>query len=354
MSLLFRLWYPLAVCLALIYTAAGCVATASSGGAFKDSGYQQAVYGYAVAYRDPANKTLVGSEWQIDNYRYDSAFKAYTEKVGDEYVAVRAEDINGDGTVADSERKLETIFDLRFINKANGGVIWVKAHPFLPEQAERSLEVLLDGYADSLSGTGRYAQGSFFSLEHSKERNYTTFLTDRNLVQLGGKPALSGSIELAEVDRLRNDPNHRSGMLRLVMVKIRCFSPATCRKLDAQRAPPGPVPKGDAPSVTPANHAGDIFVTGTPADHDDLERWPMVDCKGKQCKARVGLLIVGYYNSPDYFSQGMGEFEDLLKRISFTDADPLPVPAPKPLASSKEAPAKDAPAKDAPGKEPTK
>jgi hypothetical protein len=338
-----RTFYAIATWVIVLFAGAGCVTTASSGAYWADNGYRQAVFGYQVAYRDPGAKKLVGSGWQIDNFRYDPGFNSYTEKVGDEYVAIRAEDVNADGTVSDSERKIETIFDLRFVSKANNGVMWVKAHPFLPEDAERSLEVILETYADSLSGSGRYAQGNLFGIEKASERNFTTFLASKSVIQVGGQPALAGSIELAEVDKLKTDPGHRDAKVRIVLVKMRCYPPSTCRKLDAPIAPPRPASALAQPQVTAGNNAGDMFHMGKPADVDASDRWPLVDCKGTKCRARVGLLIVGYYNTPAYFDEGMPEFEDLLKRISFTDAEPLPVPPPKPIPQSTDAPNKEAP-----------
>jgi hypothetical protein len=63
----------------------------------------------------------------------------------------------------------------------------------------------------------------------------------------------------------------------------------------------------------------------------DLDRWPVANCRGKHCRARVGLLVIGYYNTPPYFAGGVPELDDLLTRVSFPDAMPLRVP---PLAAT--------------------
>jgi hypothetical protein len=277
---------------------AGC---ATSGGTFNDAGYRQQVFGYQVAYRDAKTKTFAGSDWQIDSHRHDSISGQIEEKTGNEYVATREEDLNQDGSIGFGERSEEPIYDLKLLNKKNNGVIWAKAHPFLAETAETDIEVILDNYVDSLAGHGRYAQGNLFGVERSKVRNYTTFLVGKHLEKVGGREVLIGTIEIAEVDRLKTDPAHRNGVIKLALVKIRCLTFGNCRR--------------ENPDVNVEN------------GKRELDRWPVVDCRGKKCRARTGLLIVGYYNTPAYFASGLPDLDDLLKRISFPSAEPLPIAA---------------------------
>jgi hypothetical protein len=55
------------------------------------------------------------------------------------------------------------------LNGRDNGVIWVKAHPFLLADSHRELEVMLNDYADGLSGAGLYAQSNLFSIERVRE-----------------------------------------------------------------------------------------------------------------------------------------------------------------------------------------
>jgi hypothetical protein len=133
----------------IICFGAGC---ANSAGTWKESGYRQDAFGYEVAFRDKGAKLIAGPDWQIDNYRYDRSSSSWEEKTGANYVATREQDIDQDGTISNGEKVEEPIYDLKLANRKNNGVIWTKAHPFLPEDAEQDLEVILDNYADSLSG----------------------------------------------------------------------------------------------------------------------------------------------------------------------------------------------------------
>jgi hypothetical protein len=275
--------------------ASGC---ATSGGTWNDAGYRQEYFGYEVAFRDAKTKAIAGADWQLENYRADSTASDLVEKTGPAYVAIREQDVDQDGTISESEKIEEPTYDLRLTNRKNNGVIWLKAHPFLPEDADQDLEVILANYADSLSGGGLYAQGNLFGVERDKVRNFTSVLASKQIAPVGSHDALVGTIEIAEVDRLKQDPGQRSGIVKVALVKIRCLTVGNCRRLSYRRA-----------------------------RERELRRWPVVDCRGTPCHARTGLLVVGYYNTPEYFAAGVPDFEELLKRISFPDAQPLPVPA---------------------------
>jgi hypothetical protein len=310
-------WLPGILVLAGV--GAGCV---TSGGAFNDKGYRQSAFGYQVAFRDANAKSLAGPDWQIDSHRRDSISGAWEQKLGADYVAEREEDLNQDGSIDADERSEEAIHDLKLLNKKNNGVIWAKAHPLLPENAETELEVVLDNYVDALTGNGRYAQSNLFGVGRVKTRNYTTFLVDKKIERIGSGDALSGTIEIAEVDRLKSDPAHRSGIIKVLLVKFRCFTIDNCRRYHPRYQ----------------RREG----------MRELNRWPLVDCRGKQCRARVGLLVLGYYNTPAYYAAGLPEVDDFFTRVSFPDAGPLPVSGLREAKKDKPA----APAAPASDKEP--
>jgi hypothetical protein len=303
--------------------AAGAASCAASGSAWKESGYSQSAFGYDVGYRDQKTRALAAPGWEVDNHRYDQYAQAWQEKTGAEYVAVRDLDSNMDGSISTGERVKEAVFDLRLVNRRNNGQIWIKAHPLLPESAQQELEVMFDGYVEALSGHGLYAQGNLFTVPRKKARDFTTFPISKALTKIGTNDALTGVFEIAPTERLALDPKYRSGTVMLVMVKIRCFTAANCR---ADAAPAGP---------------SDTTFGGAPPPAD-LQRWPTVDCRGVPCRARTGLLVIGYHNTPAHYAEGLPDLEDFLKRVSFPEALPLPVSPPAAIA-------KTAPPAPAPG-----
>jgi hypothetical protein len=258
----------------------GCV----SGGAMEEGHYRHAVFGYSVSYLNAKDKALLGPGWQLDNFRYSKQVNRLVEKDGVEYMATRIQDADGDGNISVSEQKSEPIYDLKLVSKLSGGVIWTKAHPLPRDQAERALDVMLEGYADSLAGAGLYAQGNLFSVERPAVRNFTTFVVAKTRGKIGSHDALVGTIEIAEVDKLKLDPTHRSSIVKLAILKLRYFEEVR----------------------TAASSSYPIVVHG-----------------GRSCHAKVGLLVIGYHESPQYFGAGEKEFLDLLARVSFPDAEPL-------------------------------
>jgi hypothetical protein len=297
--------------LLLALAVAGVLGTpaCASSSAFEEGGYRQKVFGYGVRYGEPSKKVVLGKEWQLDNFRYSYEMQGLAEKTGDDYVAERVQDLNRDGTIGLGERWSEPIYDLKLVSKTNNGVIWTKAHPILPEDSEQSLDVILDGYADSLAGAGLFAQGNLFSIARPSVRNFTTFLGSRVVGKVGDHEALIGTIQIAEVDKLKLDPTHRSGIVKLALLKLRYF---------------------------------------TPIDSAARSSYPIVVHGGRPCHARVGLLVIGYHNTPRYFADGEKDFDDLLARVTFPDAKPLPTA----LAAAALAPAAAPPAPPAPSSSP--
>jgi hypothetical protein len=284
----------------------GCV---HNSGQFGATAYLQSDYGYKVAYSDAAGKAFAGGDWTLDNYFVDERGNSKPKK-GNNYEAKREFDEDGDGQISSSETSQEYIYDLRLLNGRDNGVIWVKAHPLLPTDAHRDLEVVLNDYADGLSGAGLYAQSNLFSIERVHERHFTTFVTAKSDVNVGDVPGLEGTVELAEVEKLRLDPSFRSAKVRVVLVKFYFYE---CNSHTRATRP-----------------------------------WPIVTHDGDSCFQRPGLLVVGYYNTADRFSADLPEFEHIVQRISFPpgslmdDVKPSVV-AEKPAEGGADKPAAPAP-----------
>ncbi len=260
----------------------GCVKKATIGA----TGFDQPNFQYRLAYQDPAHALFFGPDWQLDNYFVELG--QLKPKRGPEYVAIREFDENGDGIVSDRERHEEYIYDLRFVNVHDNGVIWIKAHPLPPQAVQKDLDVLLSDYADGLSGTGLYAQSNLFSVEHVRARQFTSFIASKEPVVVGKNTGLLGIIELAESERLRLDPQHRSSKIMIALTRFAYYEPA------------GAWPKP----------------------------WPTVKFHGKDHFQRIGLFIIGYYNTAEKFEDHLKTFDQALAQLSFEPESALGTPAP--------------------------
>jgi hypothetical protein len=235
--------------------------------------------GVHVNYLFPAARSFLGAMWRVDNFKSDGE-----PKTGNDYVAVRELDENNDGQISSSEKHDEFIYDLRLTNVSDNGVIWVKAHPLTVENSKRDLGVFLTDYADSLAGTGAYYQGTIFSMETVKARQFTTFLTNKATASAPGFTGQLATVEVAEAVRVQMDPAFRSAKVRVFMAKIPYDSPPA----------PG---QGWGGAARP---------------------WPTVRCgpDNQVCERRMGLLVIGYVNDAEHFDMHLPEYDGFLSRVS--------------------------------------
>ena len=194
------------------------------------------------------------------------------------------------------------------MNGHDDGVIWLKAHPLTPKDAQRDLDVVLSNYADGLSGAGLYAQSNLCSVERTKVRQFMTFVTNKQEMKLGPNLAIAGTIELAEAEKVKLDPSFRTSKVRIVFAEFAFYE--------------------------------------RPHYQGDPSPWPVVERDGKSWSRRPALLVAGYYNTVSRFDEHLGEFDDVLRRIAFAPDSVLPdvrlgmapADAPSPAPSAAPAP----------------
>jgi hypothetical protein len=243
-------------------------------GAMTASGLEELAYGYAIRFKDGAS--FAGAQWLLDNYATDARGR-YAPKTGATYVGTRELDVDGDG---DSERFEEPLYDLRLANVSDGAVIWTKAHPLLPRDAGKTLDILLSNYADSIAVAGAYADLNAFSQPPSPMRRFTSFVVEQKPRLVAGHPALSALVELAEVDKLRVNPDHRHSKLRLVLVKYGHLQTSS-----------------SAPSTPwPSSKQGQNWVV-----------------------ERTALLVLGYVNTAARFERHTETFSDFVSLVRFAN-----------------------------------
>jgi hypothetical protein len=273
----------------------GCGTT--GGGAWDASGYTQHVYGWNAAY--PAGQqALLGPEWQLDNWKKGDD-GTLEEKTGGRYSAMSEEDEDGDGVVSPAEKKEVVLYDLKFLNARDNGVIWIQTRPVSPANERRDLDVLVENYADSLVGSGLYEQGTLFGTAKAMARSFTTFVKDKNATRLGPHRAVAASIEVAETERLRGDPQSRLAMIRIVVTKFKY--------------------RAEVASLS----------SGIP-DLNGTQATPV-----KRYEDRTAVMLIGYANDPARFASGLPSFEALVTLLRWPrpmlvpeDAQQTPPPAP--------------------------
>jgi len=165
-----------------------------------------------------------------------------------------------------------------------------------------------------------------------KVRHFTSFIVKKEPTSLGKLPAIRGVIEIADLDKLRLDRNHRDSKAELLFAKVtylKDLGPARPRE----------------------------------------SRWPIVEGTSSNGQyvhykaQRTGLLVIGYYDDATRFESHLPDLHALLERIEIPDgaippnaelpakASPAAVAMPAARAPSSSSAASEAPA-DAGGSTP--
>jgi hypothetical protein len=148
--------------------------------------------------------------------------------------------------------------------------------------SRKDLDVVLESYADGLAGAGLFEQSSLFGLKTDTARQYTTFIVSKKATSLGALAAISGVVEVADVEKLRLDPQHRDSKAELCFAHVKYLG----------RSHPNPIKNSVWPVVSHETKRG----------HDYAEE-------------RTGLLVIGYYNDARRFDSHLADFHGLLGRV---------------------------------------
>jgi hypothetical protein len=193
----------------------------SATGAFDDRGYQHTTYHYrvdATHAADPqvANENLLGNDWKLDNYYYDST-NSLAQKATEPYRIKYELDINDDGKTDFSQE--DFFYDLRFKHLKRDALIWLRTVPISTDLKEKELRVLVQRYVDEVSGAGYEAVKLGPTTTLVREKRFGATVIDRGPFQLAGQDAYETTFDVANVDEVAVNPNARRVRVRVVLVR---------------------------------------------------------------------------------------------------------------------------------------
>lgn len=272
-----------------------CCAPAPKG-AINAKGYESADHSLAVKANDDGQ--VLPRSWRLDNMSANG-----TPKKTADYMTVFEFDLDDDGTV--DEKTKELVYQLRYENLQDDGVIWLRTFPISTHDREKKLRVLMKDYVDEASRAG-FEVVVFGMRSQLVERRYGTRTIREGDTLLAKRVAYDATVDVANIDRIRVDPKAVETRVRLVLVKF------------------------------PYSYA--VKSMESTQDHE----YPM-------------LLLAGYANNPEDFETGEKDFEDFLNRIKVASATGyrgLPAEAPADTAPADEtAPAASGDAEPTPANE---
>jgi hypothetical protein len=204
--------------LATVATALALSVGCTPASTFGADGYHHELLPYSVHYSSPPKKTFVSEDWKIDNYETAADGSPTQPKSGEHYRGTIRLDLGNQ-----QYRTLSAdYFDLRLENKRTAAVLWVQTRPADADDIERDLRVLVEEFAEQLAGANLYLEerdSTEKSRPVARERSFATKIVDGQNVKFQGRDAYVATIEIANVDQLKLDPNARSFIAKIMFVR---------------------------------------------------------------------------------------------------------------------------------------
>lgn len=180
-------------------------------GTFDAQGYTNHLYDYHV--RSSGGGELMSDAWLLDNYYGDN----HKAKRAPDYVTEYQLDTSGNGKVDTTPEELR--YDLRYENRFDSGVIWLRTLPLSTTRKDTEPRVLMREYVDALASSGYTAVTLTPGKLFIESEHLTARVLDARESRVGGATAFEAIVEIADVDALQLDPNARRKLAKIVVVR---------------------------------------------------------------------------------------------------------------------------------------
>jgi hypothetical protein len=208
--------YGLALVLLIGLSTLGCM---RGGSTASGSALVHPNFPYAVAYDDEAEKSVLGNEWRLENYRRKEPRPGAVTATDIErkagYDTTYGFDFNDDD-VADKKRELPYP-DLVFVHKRTNARLEVATVLLDDRLGDKELRVLLNNIVESGNGTRSLFVG-FGRVAAGVQKRFASRLLDSQEAALGDNKGLVATIERADLDQLQLNPKARWRRSRLFLM----------------------------------------------------------------------------------------------------------------------------------------
>jgi hypothetical protein len=254
--------------LILIILAIGC-SSANNVGAFEDDAFYHVRGHYRVRYEGAGAERralLPTNDWTLENFEMDVGGGPARVSRSSRFWTEYALDVGS----SRPHRVRAELFDLRFVHRRDGTVLWARTLPLSHTSEETSLEVLARDYVE------RAASGSAMTVDFSPTpaahaRRFGPRILHEGRAEIDGQPAYFIIFEHVDLDRREAEPDSRGEIFTLVFTR------------------PGPT------RWLAGVHVG--------------SEWPMV-------------LVFGYASRPEHHASHRATLESLLGRVDVRTVDP--------------------------------
>jgi hypothetical protein len=171
----------------------------------------------------PSAKTpadFVGVDWQIGNWIYDGTYKVWQRKYIEKYKREVRLDLNGDGK-SEFIKKYNKDFEL--VHAVTEAKMQIDVAVLPRCKARTAMDVFLANFVETISGGFSWYAKKRYSGNKAKSRVFAVKLIDAQEFKIGDNDAIIASVELADPAQLKLDPNQRTGVITLLLVRVNKF-----------------------------------------------------------------------------------------------------------------------------------
>jgi hypothetical protein len=168
-------------------------------GRFTESSFAGAEGRFGFSYLDRSGGRLLPGAWRLENWTPDATGKPESQKDEGMYLS-RAQWPLPDGSM----RWMQFVtHELRYDHASSGATIWVRVLPLMQREANLSLKVVAERWANTVSGT--VFDYTFSGPEGAKRLGSKILATGG--VTVAGQPAHQVVFDVVNLDQLQADPN---------------------------------------------------------------------------------------------------------------------------------------------------
>ena len=187
---------------------------------FDETGLSYKDYDLKIPTENKTTALFINENWRVGNWALDNISKKWKRKTGPEYKGYVFEDLNDDG----NEQTIKNFYsDLELVNKKNDARIIVDTRPIPKSKADTNMEVFLSNFAENTSGSVSWLTSHGYTDASVRERTYATKIISSKTFEIKTHDAVVAIIEQADLNQLKLDPNHRSRMIAVLLVRIDDF-----------------------------------------------------------------------------------------------------------------------------------
>jgi hypothetical protein len=183
---------------------------------------------------DPAD--FVNVDWRTENWEYDEIYKVWQKKLHEKYRGDVKADLDGDD---EPETIKRYHYDLELSHLVTEANIQVDV-TVLPQSKQRTrMDVFLANFIDNISGGRSWYEKYRYTGKTKVSRTYASKLIVSREFKIGENDAVLATIELADLNQLELDPDHRSGVITILLVRLNdyVFRPRTAYLFQKQAFP---------------------------------------------------------------------------------------------------------------------